>query len=177
MRCKYAFFKYQLWLPFLRGTLQKKWERLLIRSRMFHPLSSSRDTDTTPSLVFPRWDVVVVILSVFLMTYTYIEAKSNYHRGSILILRYVLVRDPFLYTYSLWRKATSSLCQDSTLRRASPTTKKIRCTGKSLLHLLSPTPGLLFMLDDLFPYGISQNFILDLLTHDDPRVSSTDPFL
>jgi hypothetical protein len=23
------------------------------------------------------------------MTYTYIEAKSNYHRGSILILRFV----------------------------------------------------------------------------------------
>jgi len=39
------------------------------------------------SLVFPRWDVIAIILSVFLMTYTYIEAKSNYHRGSILILR------------------------------------------------------------------------------------------
>jgi Ca2+:H+ antiporter len=39
------------------------------------------------SLLFPRWDVVVIILSMFLMTYTYIEAKSNYHRGSILILR------------------------------------------------------------------------------------------
>ena len=25
------------------------------------------------------------------MTYTYIEAKSNYHRGSILILRYVVL--------------------------------------------------------------------------------------
>jgi hypothetical protein len=42
-------------------------------------------------LIFPRWDVIVIILSVFLMTYTYIEAKSNYHRGSILILRLVLV--------------------------------------------------------------------------------------
>jgi Ca2+:H+ antiporter len=39
------------------------------------------------SLIFPRWDVIAIILSVFLMTYTYIEAKSNYHRGSILILR------------------------------------------------------------------------------------------
>ena len=28
------------------------------------------------------------------MTYTYIEAKSNYHRGSILILRYV-----FFFSY------------------------------------------------------------------------------
>ena len=40
-----------------------------------------------PSLILPRWDLIVIILSVFLMTYTYIEAKSNYHRGSILILR------------------------------------------------------------------------------------------
>lgn len=40
-------------------------------------------------MIFPRWDVIVIILSMFLMTYTYIEAKSNYHRGSILILRYV----------------------------------------------------------------------------------------
>ena len=39
------------------------------------------------SLIFPRWDALTIILSVFLMTYTYIEAKSNYHRGSILILR------------------------------------------------------------------------------------------
>lgn len=43
---------------------------------------------TTFTLVFPRWDVIVIILSIFLMTYTYIEARSNYHRGSILILRY-----------------------------------------------------------------------------------------
>ena len=41
------------------------------------------------SLIFPRWDVIAIILSMFLMTYTYIEAKSNYHRGSILILRSV----------------------------------------------------------------------------------------
>ena len=42
------------------------------------------------SLIFPRWDIIAIILSMFLMTYTYIEAKSNYHRGSILILRSVL---------------------------------------------------------------------------------------
>ena len=39
------------------------------------------------SLIFPRWDVIVIILSIFLLTYTYIEAKANYHRGSILVLR------------------------------------------------------------------------------------------
>lgn len=39
-------------------------------------------------LIFPRWDVIAIILSIFLLTYTYIEAKANYYRGSILVLRY-----------------------------------------------------------------------------------------
>lgn len=43
--------------------------------------------DFCPRLIFPRWDVIAIILSIFLLTYTYIEAKANYHRGSILILR------------------------------------------------------------------------------------------
>lgn len=43
------------------------------------------------SLIFPRWDVIVIVLSIFLLTYTYIEAKANYHRGTILILRYVIL--------------------------------------------------------------------------------------
>lgn len=48
-------------------------------------------------LIFPRWDVIALILSMFLMTYTYIEAKSNYHRGSILILRFVLRGESYMY--------------------------------------------------------------------------------
>jgi len=55
-------------------------------------LGSVADTFT---LIFPRWDVIVIILSVFLMTYTYIEAKSNYHRGSILILSYLVLTAGF----------------------------------------------------------------------------------
>jgi len=49
----------------------------------------------TFSLILPRWDVISIILSVFLMTYTYIEAKSNYHRGSILILSYLVLTSGF----------------------------------------------------------------------------------
>lgn len=45
-------------------------------------------------LIFPRWDVIVIILSIFLLTYTYIEAKANYHRGSILVLRYAVSFPP-----------------------------------------------------------------------------------
>ncbi|KAI9058458.1 hypothetical protein FKP32DRAFT_1614893 [Trametes sanguinea] len=51
----------------------------------------------TFTLIFPRWDVVAIILSVFLMTYTYIEAKSNYHRGSILVLSYLVLVSGFYF--------------------------------------------------------------------------------
>lgn len=51
----------------------------------------------TFTLIFPRWDAIVIILSVFLMTYTYIEAKSNYHRGSILILSYLVLTSGFYF--------------------------------------------------------------------------------
>lgn len=51
----------------------------------------------TFSLIFPRWDVIALILSMFLMTYTYIEAKSNYHRGSILILSYLVLLAGFYF--------------------------------------------------------------------------------
>jgi Ca2+:H+ antiporter len=47
------------------------------------------DVVDTFTLIFPRWDVIAIILSIFLLTYTYIEARSNYHRGSILVLAYV----------------------------------------------------------------------------------------
>ncbi|KZT11976.1 uncharacterized protein LAESUDRAFT_776211 [Laetiporus sulphureus 93-53] len=57
-------------------------------------MGSVADTFT---LIFPRWDVVVIILSVFLLTYTYIEAKSNYHRGSILILSYLVLISGFYF--------------------------------------------------------------------------------
>ncbi|KAI0356416.1 hypothetical protein OH77DRAFT_1503414 [Trametes cingulata] len=51
----------------------------------------------TFTLIFPRWDIVAIILSVFLMTYTYIEAKSNYHRGSILVLSYLVLISGFYF--------------------------------------------------------------------------------
>ncbi|KAI0731979.1 hypothetical protein C8Q72DRAFT_185394 [Fomitopsis betulina] len=51
----------------------------------------------TFTLIFPRWDVIVIILSVFLLTYCYIEAKSNYHRGSILILSYLVLVSGFYF--------------------------------------------------------------------------------
>ncbi|KAF8908997.1 hypothetical protein CPB84DRAFT_117339 [Gymnopilus junonius] len=51
----------------------------------------------TFTLIFPRWDVIAIVLSMFLMTYTYIEAKSNYHRGSILIMSYLVLTSGFYF--------------------------------------------------------------------------------
>lgn len=52
------------------------------------------------SLIFPRWDVICVIFSVFLLTYTYQEGKSNYFKGSILTLSYVVLLAGFYFTPS-----------------------------------------------------------------------------
>ncbi|KAF9427630.1 hypothetical protein BGZ76_002244 [Entomortierella beljakovae] len=49
----------------------------------------------TFNLVFPRWDVFAMLFSVFLLTYTYIEGKSNYFKGSILILSYCVLMAGF----------------------------------------------------------------------------------
>lgn len=43
------------------------------------------------SLLFPQWDMVTVILCVFLLSYVYSEGKSNYFKGSILVLTYLVV--------------------------------------------------------------------------------------
>ena len=79
--------------------LQKGWGPSLKRSRALlsylQLITSCADLDYR--LIFPRWDIVAIILSVFLMTYTYIEAKSNYHRGSILILSYLVLVSGFYY--------------------------------------------------------------------------------
>ncbi|EJC97966.1 uncharacterized protein FOMMEDRAFT_162309 [Fomitiporia mediterranea MF3/22] len=57
-------------------------------------MGSVADTFT---LIFPRWDVIAIVLSIFLLTYTYIEAKSNYHRGSTLILSYLVLLAGFYF--------------------------------------------------------------------------------
>ncbi|KKA30308.1 hypothetical protein TD95_004343, partial [Thielaviopsis punctulata] len=45
----------------------------------------------TFSLIFPQWDMVTVILCVFLLSYMYGEGKSNYFKGSILLLSYLVI--------------------------------------------------------------------------------------
>lgn len=63
----------------------------------------------TFTLVFPRWDVISIIFSVFLLTYTYIEARSNYYRGSILVLSYLVLIGGF---YAAPVETLGALSQD-----------------------------------------------------------------
>ncbi|GAA5871859.1 hypothetical protein JCM16303_000900 [Sporobolomyces ruberrimus] len=49
------------------------------------------------TLVFPRWDIIAILFSVFLLTYVYIEARSNYFRGVLLCLSYCLLIAGFAF--------------------------------------------------------------------------------
>ena len=53
------------------------------------------------TLIFPRWDIISILFSIFLLTYTYNEARSNYHRGSVLILAYLVLIVGFFYAPSV----------------------------------------------------------------------------
>ncbi|RKP27772.1 hypothetical protein SYNPS1DRAFT_4237, partial [Syncephalis pseudoplumigaleata] len=48
-------------------------------------------------MLFPMWDVVVSVLSVFLLIYIYIEGKSNYFKGSILTIAYLIFVGSFYF--------------------------------------------------------------------------------
>ena len=50
------------------------------------------------TLIFPQWDMVTVILCVVLLSYVYSEGKSNYFKGSILILSYLVVLVGFYFS-------------------------------------------------------------------------------
>ncbi|GAA5958316.1 hypothetical protein JCM3765_004789 [Sporobolomyces pararoseus] len=52
------------------------------------------------TLVFPRWDIIAILFSVFLLTYVYIEARSNYFRGVLLCLSYCLLIAGFAFAPS-----------------------------------------------------------------------------
>ena len=49
------------------------------------------------SLVFPRWDIIATLISIYLFTYIYAEGKSNYFKGVILILIYLVVMIGFWF--------------------------------------------------------------------------------
>lgn len=54
--------------------------------------------DGSFNLIFPQWDMVTVILCVFLLSYMYGEGKSNYFKGSILLLSYLVIIVGFYFS-------------------------------------------------------------------------------
>lgn len=58
---------------------------------LFSVYRGSDDVNQIFSLVFPRWDIIATLISIYLFTYIYAEGKSNYFKGVILMLIYVVV--------------------------------------------------------------------------------------
>lgn len=50
------------------------------------------------TLIFPQWDMVTILLSVFLFAWIAGEGKSNYFKGTILIFSYFVVLVGFWFT-------------------------------------------------------------------------------
>ncbi|KAK4495744.1 hypothetical protein PRZ48_013012 [Zasmidium cellare] len=72
---------------------------LILFSAIYQNFISTDDiVSHTFSLIFPQWDMVCVILSVFLMGWIVGEGKSNYFKGSILIFTYLVVVVGFWFT-------------------------------------------------------------------------------
>ncbi|ORZ31182.1 hypothetical protein BCR44DRAFT_1442924 [Catenaria anguillulae PL171] len=49
------------------------------------------------ALIFPSWDFVCVFLSVFLLSYVYMEGNSNYFKGAILTAAYTVLIAAFYF--------------------------------------------------------------------------------
>lgn len=60
-----------------------------------YDISETLLTNFNDSLIFPQWDMITVILCVFLLSYVYGEGKSNYFKGSILVLTYLVIISGF----------------------------------------------------------------------------------
>ncbi|KAI0061659.1 hypothetical protein BV25DRAFT_1857046 [Artomyces pyxidatus] len=99
-------------------------------SAWYDPAKLGTVADTF-TLIFPRWDVIVIILSIFLLTYTYIEAKANYHRGSILVLSYLVLTAGFFFA----PHRTGNAPEDSLVVFGNTT---VRSLSESFQLFLSP---------------------------------------
>lgn len=58
---------------------------------IFSVLKGFTNVEQIFSLIFPRWDIIATLISIYLFTYIYAEGKSNYFKGVILILIYIVV--------------------------------------------------------------------------------------
>lgn len=68
-----------------------------------------QDISSMFPLIFPRWDFIACLISVYMFTYIYAEGKSNYFKGSILILLYLSVLTGFYYSIEIDTNGLSML--------------------------------------------------------------------
>ncbi|KAK2760346.1 hypothetical protein FQN54_002415 [Arachnomyces sp. PD_36] len=91
-------------------------------------IDPSKLIDHSFNLIFPQWDMVTVILCVFLLSYMYGEGKSNYFKGSILVLTYLVVMTGF-YLSGFNSFETMGVDRFDTL--AAGTSQQFRTVGQS----------------------------------------------
>ena len=61
------------------------------------PDGSYGDGEGGFTLVFPSWDFYGLLFGVFILSYIYIEGKSNYFKGAMLGVAYFVVMTAFYY--------------------------------------------------------------------------------
>jgi Ca2+:H+ antiporter len=72
----------------------------LVAFSAFYNYGYPFDMSTTFFLLFPHWDVITVLLSVFILTYTFNEGRTNYFKGATLTLAYVVLIASFAFVPS-----------------------------------------------------------------------------
>ncbi|KAL2866818.1 calcium/hydrogen antiporter [Aspergillus lucknowensis] len=82
------------------------------------------------NLIFAQWDMITVILCVFLLSYVYGEGKSNYFKGSVLVLTYLVVVIGF-YLSGYSNMETMGIDRFNTLALGPERSEKFYTIGKS----------------------------------------------
>ncbi|KAL4869328.1 hypothetical protein BDV12DRAFT_83407 [Aspergillus spectabilis] len=82
------------------------------------------------NLIFAQWDMITVILCVFLLSYVYGEGKSNYFKGSVLVLTYLVVVIGF-YLSGYSNMDTMGVDRFNTLALGSSKSEKFYTIGRS----------------------------------------------
>ena len=70
-------------------------------SNAFITSSDPADPQTKPkalkpfTLIFPKWDIATILFAVFLLTFIYNEGRSDYFKGSVLCVVYIICLGSF----------------------------------------------------------------------------------
>ncbi|KAI5957356.1 hypothetical protein KGF54_000284 [Candida jiufengensis] len=68
---------------------------------VYSMLKNFMNVDQIFSLVFPRWDIIAALISIYLFTYIYAEGKSNYFKGVILVISYAVILCGFYFNQAV----------------------------------------------------------------------------